>query len=176
MVSYACRPRGVAIQKFCVLGIFWVLHWIRTNFHAGRGVHLPLRPWCISPSLFKISPYFRKIFRLCGKFSKFYLFPKNFSIFIRQNKNFWWPFFLVIDHKFIRIPPYFSCLSTFPPLFRKNYYLPLFWKIPPCFRKIHLLFTYFVYFVPPSTLTMMHLCITQCTYWTPLHAGHRWGF
>jgi len=25
-----------------------------------------------------------------------------------------------------------------------------------------------VYFVPPPTLTMMHLCITQCTYWTSL--------
>src|SRR6218665_3712519 len=25
-----------------------------------------------------------------------------------------------------------------------------------------------VYFVSHPTLTMMHLCITQCTYWTPL--------
>jgi len=32
---------------------------------------------------FRFSPYFRKIFRLCGKFSKFDLFPTNFSIFIR---------------------------------------------------------------------------------------------
>src|SRR6218665_701700 len=29
---------------------------------------------------------------------------------------------------------------------------------------------FYVYFVSP-TLTMMHLCITQCTYWTPLVAG-----
>ena len=26
----------------------------------------------------------------------------------------------------------------------------------------------YVYFVSPPTLTMMHSCITQCTYWTPL--------
>jgi len=31
-----------------------------------------------------------------------------------------------------------------------------------------------VFFVPPS-LTMMHLCITQCTYWTPLTAGKTRG-
>src|SRR6218665_370098 len=26
----------------------------------------------------------------------------------------------------------------------------------------------YVYFVSDPTFTMMHLCITQCTYWTPL--------
>ena len=37
-----------------------------------------------------------------------------------------------------------------------------------CFRKIHLLFTYFMCISFPPTFTMMHLCITQFTYWTPL--------
>src|SRR6218665_3516216 len=43
-------------------------------------------------------------------------------------------------------------LSQISPLFSKN---------SPAFYIIS------VYFVPP-TLTMMHLCIIQCTYWTPL--------
>src|SRR6218665_1017582 len=47
------------------------------------------------------------------------------------------------------------------------YYSPLLFKISPCFRKIQQLFTYFTCNFPP-TLTMMHLCITHCTYWTPL--------
>jgi len=34
-------------------------------------------------------------------------------------------------------------LSAHSPLFCKNYYIPLLWKIPPCFQEIHLLFTYF---------------------------------
>ena len=94
------------------------------------------------------SPHFWKIFRLYQKFSKFYLFPKNFSILIRQ--NFWWPF-LVIDHKF-RISPFFFPVSIHFPLFRLNYYSP----------------PYLMCISFPSALTMMHLCITQCTYWTPL--------
>jgi len=105
----------------------------------------PLRPWCISALCFRFSPYFQQIFSLCGKF------------------------FLVIDHKF-RISPYFPCFSIFPPCFAKIIVSPtLLWKILPCFRKIHLLFKYFMCIsFPPYTLTMMHLRITQCTYWTPL--------
>src|SRR6218665_432689 len=62
--------------------------------------------------------------------------------------------------------PYFPCFSTFPG-FREDYYFQLHCTLtncPPCFRKNHLLFTYFmcVSFSPP-TLTMMHLCITLCT-------------
>src|SRR6218665_2404377 len=47
--------------------------------------------------------------------------------------------------------------SSFPPTLTNS----------PCFRQIHLLFTYFTCIFPP-TLTMMHLCITQCTYRTSL--------
>jgi len=32
----------------------------------------------------------------------------------------------------------------------------------------------YVYFVAP-TLTMMHLCTTQCTYWPPLYASMKSG-
>src|SRR6218665_2536046 len=63
-------------------------------------------------------------------------------------------------------------------------HFPLCFRFPPCFRNFFRffgkfltfylfqkkqLFTYFLCIFPP-TLTMMHLCITQCTYWTPLHA------
>src|SRR6218665_2744427 len=78
-------------------------------------------------------------------------------------------FFLVIDHKF-RISPYFRCFSTFPPCLAKIILSPpTLTNFSPVLNK----FTYFLHtlrvFFPP-TLTMMHLCITQCTYWTPLFA------
>ena len=137
---------------------------IRQFVGIARGVH---PPWGHDafPPLFQISPYFREIFGLWGKFSKLYLFLKNFLIFIRR--NFWWPF-LVIDHKF-RISPLFSLFHYIFPLFRENYYFPpTLTNIHLCFTRIHLLFTYFTCISFPPTFTMMHLCITQCTYWTPL--------
>src|SRR6218665_2755767 len=77
-------------------------------------------------------------------------------------------FFLVIDHKF-RISPLFSLFQYIFPLFRENYsFPPTFTNFPPVLDK----FTCFLHalsvFRFPPTLTMMHLCITQCTYWTPL--------
>src|SRR6218665_1933777 len=67
--------------------------------------------------------------------------------------------FLVNDHKF-RISP----LSVhFPLVSRKLLFPHCFEKIPPLFSKNSSAFyILYVYFVPP-TLTMMHLCITQCT-------------
>src|SRR6218665_2336308 len=69
----------------------------------------------------------------------------------------------------LNFPPILPVLVHFPPDWRKLLFPPCFHKFPPCFRKIHQFFTYFVCIFPPPTLTMMHLCITQCTYWTPLH-------
>src|SRR6218665_506354 len=60
----------------------------------------------------RFPPIYEKFFRLCGKFSKFYLFPRYVILF---------------------------------------------------FRRIHLLFTYFLCISFPPTFTMMHLCISQCT-------------
>src|SRR6218665_342314 len=83
------------------------------------------------------------------------------------SRNFW------ILRKIFTIRP-FPLLSLFQyisPLFRENYYSPYFDKCPPCFTQIHLLFTYFTCISFPPTLTMMHLCITQCTYRTPLVDG-----
>src|SRR6218665_1267976 len=65
-------------------------------------------------------------------------------------------------------PPIFAVSIHFPPLFRQNNsFPPYFYKFPPVLDK----FTCFLHtlrvFFPP-TLTSMHLCITQCTYWSPL--------
>src|SRR6218665_1021871 len=79
------------------------------------------------------------------------------------------PFFLV-DAQISNFP-LFSLFQYISPLFRENYYPPPYFdKCPPCFTQIHLLFTYFTCISFPHTFTMMHLCITQCTYWTPLIA------
>ena len=66
----------------------------------------------------------------------------------------------------------FSLFYQISLCFAKIIISPLLSKIsqfPPCFRKIHLLFTYFMCISFPPTLTVMHLCIPQRTYWTPLH-------
>src|SRR6218665_107075 len=84
-------------------------------------------------------------------------------------------FFLVIDHKF-RISPLFSLFQYISPsVSRKLFFPPYFYKFPPVLGK----FTCFLHtlrvFSPP-TLTMMHLCITQCTYWTPLSGNYYLAF
>jgi len=116
-------------------------------------------------TLFQIFPQFPRNFSdSVENFHKFYLFRKEISIFIRQ--NFWW-LFLVINHKFL-ISPYFRPFSLSLPL-SKKIISPLLLQISPLvslnFRVFYILS---VIFVSLLTLTMMHLCITQCTYWTPL--------
>src|SRR6218665_73145 len=73
-------------------------------------------------------------------------------------------------------------ISNFPrvsvhfPLFRENYHFPpYFYKVPPVLEKCTCFYIFYVYFVSP-TLTMMHLCITQCTYWTPLVRRKKFRF
>jgi len=128
-----------------------------------QGRPSPLRPWCISP-YFRFPPYFRKCLRLSGKF---YLFQKKFHFHPPKFLTTFFFFFLVIHYKF-RIPPYFASFSTFPhPDSRQFIISPYFSKFPPSYQKIQQLFTYFTC-ISPHTLTMMHLCITQCTYWTLL--------
>src|SRR6218665_2365432 len=50
------------------------------------------------------------------------------------------------------------------------FHFPYFAKFPPDFVKCLCFLHAFCDFRAPRTLTMMHLCITQCTYWTPLHS------
>ena len=94
--------------------------------------------------LFQISPYFPKIFRLCGKFSKLYLFRKIFSIFIRQ--NFWLPFFSHPPQ--ISNFPLFSCFSILP-CFAKIIISSLLLKMSLLFSKnspaFYILYMYFVF-------------------------------
>ena len=128
-----------------------------------RGVH-PLWDHDAFFPLFQISPLFSKKFRTLRKIFKTSWFS---SAEISDD------LFLVIDHKF-RISPYFRCFSTFS----KKYYFPCFAKIiisslllqiSPLFytNSPAFLHTLRVFRFPP-TFTMMHLCITQCTYWTHL--------
>ena len=108
--------------------------------------------------------YFLKIFRLRVEIFQFDLFQKKF--------RFSFPIFLItFCSRLLQIlnVPLFSLNSTFPFLYQENYCFPhTFLKFSPDFEKIYLFF-YILYmiFVSPS-LTMMHLCITQCTYWTPM--------
>ena len=115
---------------------------------------------------------------------RFPLFPKNlsdsvenfpdlkiFPTFSEKNvdfhqQNFWWPFF---SHRpqILNFPLYFRFFTPFP-LFRTNLSFPYFPKFPPWFRKMSVFCTCFLWFSFPPTFTMMHLCITQWTYWTPL--------
>ena len=69
----------------------------------------------------------------------------------------------------MEFPPIFPVQVHFP-LFRENYYFsPTFDKFSPSVldKFTCSLHTLRVFRFPPA-LTMMHLCITQCTYWTPL--------
>ena len=142
-------------------------YWIsdRTNFRS-TGASIP--PWdhdAFSP-LFQISPpLFQKIFRTFWKFLTILPFPEKFLHF--HPPKFLMTFFFFGHRPQISTSPPIFAVSVHFPLFRENYSFPLLLQISPCFRQIHLLFTYFTCTFPP-TFTMMHLCITQCTYWTPL--------
>ena len=118
---------------------------------------------CIS-LCFTFPPISENFFGSRGKLPRFDLFPQNFLISIRQ--NFWRPLFsLTTNFEFL---PLFPCFNSFPPYFEKILFSPYFCKIPPPnFLKLTCLYVLYVYFAPP-TFTMMHLCITQCTYWTTL--------
>src|SRR6218665_2347584 len=56
------------------------------------------------------------------------------------------------------------------PRFAKIIMSPLLSQISPLFSENSPAFYILCVYFPP-TLTMMHLCITQCTYWTPLFIG-----
>src|SRR6218665_1543020 len=76
--------------------------------------------------------------------------------------------FLVIHHKF-RISPLFSLFQYISPLFREFFYFPpTLTNFPSVFEKFTCFLHTLCVFCFPPTLTMIHVCITQCTYWTPL--------
>src|SRR6218665_658420 len=98
---------------------------------------------------------------------KFYPFPENFFDF--HPPKFLMAFFshLVVNHKF-RISLLFLLFQYISPPFRQNYSSPLLFKMSLCFRQIFMFFTYFLCFSFLPTFSMLHLRITQRTYWTPL--------
>src|SRR6218665_911215 len=63
----------------------------------------------------------------------------------------------------------FSLLCYISPCFAKIIISSLLSKLsPPVFEKFTCFLHTLCVFRFPPTLTRMHLCITQCTYWTPL--------
>src|SRR6218665_1978955 len=70
--------------------------------------------------------------------------------------------------QFYDSPPPIFVFQFISTLFREIFFSPpTFAKFPSDFVKCTC-FTYFACISIPPTFTMMHLCITQCTYWTPL--------
>jgi len=130
-------------------------------------------------------PLFTKKIRLRQKFSKFYLFPKIYFDFYPPK------FLMTVFSPWLQIfnfPPIFA-VSVHSLCFGKIIIPPYFCKFPADFVKFTCFCILYASFVPPS-LTMMHLCITQCTYWVegsvfrrnslglfnPKMIGARWVF
>src|SRR6218665_64796 len=105
-----------------------------------QGVHPP--ETMMHFPLFQIfASYFRKIFRLRGKFFHFHP-PKFMMTFLSSTTN-------------LLFSPYFRCFITFPPISEKLLF-PLLLQIPSDFLKFKCFYVLSVFFVSPS-LTMMHL-------------------
>jgi len=137
-----------------------VFHWLSQAYQSQTGASTPWGNDAF-PLCFRFSPYFKKYFRLRGKFSQFYLFPKKFLDF--HPTKFLMTFF---SHQLqiLNFPLCFRCFSTFL-LFRKIFCFPHISKFSFWFLKIYVFFTYFHF---PLVWPWCILCITQCTYWTPL--------
>src|SRR6218665_626971 len=104
-------------------------------------------------------------------FRKFCYFLENFTNFPFSRKKFQFSsdkisddlvFLVFFSHRpqISDFPLFCPVLQHFPPDSRKFIISPLFPKNSTAF--------YILYVCFPPTLTMMHLCITQCTYRTPL--------
>src|SRR6218665_1526978 len=100
------------------------------------------------------------LFRICPLFPKLFRTPRKISTFLTI-------FYLVIHHKFT-ISPYFPLSIRFPLLFLKQSLSPTSANSSPDFVIFTCLLHALRVFRFPPTFTMMHLCITKCTYWTPL--------
>ena len=110
------------------------------NLLKTAGASTPSEAMMHFPPCLRFPPYFREIFRLCGKCSNF-TFSRKISRFSSAKISD--DLFLVIDHKF-QISPVFPVPVHFPPVSRKLLFLPYFDKFPLCFRKFHQLFAYFM--------------------------------
>ena len=135
------------------------------NVDESRGVHPPWDHDAFPPS---DSPLFFEQF----SYSVEHLLNVTFS---RKIFDFHPPKFLMTFFSFFSHRPQISNFSLFslfryilPPCFAKICISPYLKNFPSVFEKFAcVLHTLCVFPFPPS-LTMMHLCITQCTHWTPL--------
>src|SRR6218665_1621006 len=114
------------------------------------------------PPSFQIFPLFSKNFQTLENFTYSRKFSRFSSAKISDD------LFLVIGHKFRISPSIFLGSVHFPPVHENCYFRSTLKNFPPVLEKFTcFLHTLCVFRFPPS-LTMMHLCIIQCTYWTTL--------
>src|SRR6218665_2587636 len=116
------------------------------------------------PPCFRFPPIFEKFSDSVENFTNF-TFSRKISRFSSAEISD--DLILVTDHKFRILPPIFPVSVHFPT---KIIISPYFEKFPPVSERFTCFFTCFMCISFSPTLTMMHLCITQCTYWTPLAA------
>src|SRR6218665_4133432 len=114
--------------------------------------------------LFQIFPYFQKMLDSEENFHNF-TFSRQISSFSSAEISD--DLFFSHQPHISNFHPIFPVSIHFPPVSRKLLFPPTFTIFPSVLDK----FTYFLHtllvFRFPPTLTMMNLCITQCTYWTP---------
>src|SRR6218665_645890 len=115
--------------------------------------------------------HFPHCFRFPPIFQKFSEAVENFLNLTFSRKNSRFSSAKISDELFLNFefPPIFPVSIHFPRFAKINYYFPpSLTNFPPVLQK----FTCFLHalcaFLSPPTLTMMHLCITQCMYWMPL--------
>ena len=134
------------------------------KMQVSRGVHRP-------EAMMHFPPFSDFPPILVDNFQKFTFSRKSFRFSSAKISD---DLFFLSSTKNFEFPPYFPCFSTFPPCFTKINFFPYFDKFLPLFSKNSPAFyIHYVYFVFPPTLTMMHLCISQCTYWMPLQVRIR---
>lgn len=131
-----------------------IFFWSRLDSAASRA-SIPKRQWCI-PS---ISEYLSESMKNIA----IALFSKM-SVCIHQ--NIWWPL-LVVYSKFVTFP-YFRRMYTFLPIAEKLYPFYFFTFLPIFVQFICFLHNLRVFCFPLFSPCMMHLCVVQYTYWTPL--------
>src|SRR6218665_303299 len=139
--------------------------------YKNPGASIPPETMMHFPPLFQISPLFQKNFRTFWKILTILPFPKHFLDF--HPPKFLMTFF---SHQpqISNFPPVFPVSVHFLPVSRKLLFPPYFQNFPHVFDKFTCFLHTLCVFRFPPTLTMMHLCITQCMYWTPLWDG-AWG-
>src|SRR6218665_2612182 len=129
----------------------------RTSWANDQGRPSPSETMMHFPPLFQISSLFPKNFRTLREISLFSSAKISDDLFFSHRPQ------------ISNFPHIFAVSVYFPPVSQKFLFPPALPNFPPPFYTNSPAFCIlYVYFVSPPTFTMMHLCIIQCTYWTPL--------